>query len=228
MLREAPDRFPTRRVLVAAIVLLALLAALIFATVSFRSGTPTDPELVPTAEPDESGRWMLGSAEETTGVLRPLSPTADPETFARRVAAGLFDWDTASGTSRNAYVERLVAVGDPSGESTPGLVADIAGYLPNDEAWRQLRNYSTRQRIELDSLSVPTLWEQALREAGPDGLAPGTTAYTVTGVRHRAGIWESEPVTSSHDVAFTVFIVCGPTYPECHLLRLSRLDEPLD
>ncbi|WP_340537641.1 hypothetical protein [Nocardioides sp. GXZ039] len=228
MLREAPDQFPTRRVLVAAIVLLALLAALIFATVSFRSGTPSDPGLVPTTELHGSGSWTLGATEDTSGVLRPLTPTTDPETFARRVAAGLFDWDTTSATSRNTYVERLVAVGDPSGESTPGLVADIAGYLPNDEAWRQLRSYSTRQRIELDSLSVPTLWEQALAEAGPDGFAPGTTAYTVTGVRHRAGIWESEPVASSHDVAFTVFIVCGPTYPECHLLRLSRLDEPLD
>lgn len=228
MLREAPDQFPTRRLVVVAIVLLALIAALIFAAVSFRSGASTDPALVRTTEPDGSGTWTLRPTEETSGVLRPLSPTADPETFARRVAAGLFDWDTASATSRKAYVERLVAVGDPSGESTPGLVADIAGYLPNDEAWRQLRSYSTRQQIEIDSLSVPTLWEQAVREAGHDGFAPGTTAYTVTGVRQRAGIWESEPVTSSHDVAFTVFIVCGPTYPECHLLRLSRLDEPLD
>jgi len=228
MLREAPDEFPTRRVLLAAIVLLALLAALILATVSFRSGSPNDPELVPTIEPQASGSWTLGSVEDTSGVLLPLSPTADPETFARRVAAGLFDWDTASATRRNAYVERLVAVGDPSGESTPGLVVDIAGYLPTDEAWRQLRIYSTRQRIEIDDLSVPTLWTQAVLEAGPDGLAPGTAAYTVTGIRHRAGVWEGEPVTSSHGVAFTVFMVCGPTYPECHLLRLSRLDEPLD
>lgn len=228
MLRESTDQFPTRRLLTTAIVLLTLIAALVLAAVSFRSGASTDPELAPTTEPHESGSWTLRAPEETPGVLPPLSPTADPETFARRVAAGLFDWDTASATSRNAYIERLVAVGDPSGESTPGLVADITGYLPNDEAWRQLRAYSTRQRIEVDSLSVPTLWEQALREAGPDGFAPGTTAYTVTGVRQRAGIWESEPVTSSHDVAFTVFIVCGPTYTECHLLRLSRLDEPLD
>ena len=93
MLREAPDQFPTRRVLVAAIVLLALLAALIFATVSFRSGTPSDPGLVPTTELHGSGSWTLGATEDTSGVLRPLTPTTDPETFARRVAAGLFDWD---------------------------------------------------------------------------------------------------------------------------------------
>ncbi|WP_262852275.1 ParB N-terminal domain-containing protein [Mumia quercus] len=37
-----------------------------------------------------------------------------------------------------------------------------------------------------------------------------------------------EPVASEHTVAFTVFIVCGPSYPECHLLRLSLLDKPLD
>ena len=102
MLREAPDQFPTRRVLVAAIVLLALIAALIFAAVSFRSGASTDPALVPTTEPHGSGTWTLRPTEETSGVLRPLSPTPDPETFARRVAAGRFDWDPANPTSRHA------------------------------------------------------------------------------------------------------------------------------
>jgi len=58
-------------------------------------------------------------------------------------------------------------------------------------------------------------------------LLPGTTAFTITGVRHRSGVWEGTPVTSEHDVAFTVFVVCAPSYPACHLLRLSRLDEPL-
>lgn len=228
MLREVTNQSPVRRVLLVAAVLLVMLAALIVATVALRSGSPGDPELVPTTEPGGSGSWTLEPGEATAGVLLPLSPTADPETFARRVAGALFDWDTAHVASRRAYVDRLVEFADPSGESTPGLVADIAGYLPTEEAWQQLRGYSTRQRIEINDLSVPTLWAQALQQAGHDGLAPGTAAYTVTGVRHRAGIWESEPVSSSHDVAFTTFIVCGPTYPECHLLRLSRLDEPLD
>jgi hypothetical protein len=62
---------------------------------------------------------------------------------------------------------------------------------------------------------------------GPDGLLPGTTALTIQGTRHRAGEWEGEPVATEQDVAFTVFIVCRPSYPRCYLLRLSRLDEPL-
>lgn len=50
---------------------------------------------------------------------------------------------------------------------------------------------------------------------------------TVTGVRHRAGTWEGREVAEEFDVAFTAILVCGPTYPQCYLLRLSRLDEPL-
>ena len=47
------------------------------------------------------------------------------------------------------------------------------------------------------------------------------------GTRHRDGLWNGEAVTSEHAVSFTVFIVCTPAYPTCHLLRLSQLDNPL-
>ena len=157
-----------------------------------------------------------------------LEPTADPKAFAVLVAQALFDWDTTVAVPLTEYTNRLVTVADPTGESSPGLVADVAGYLPTAAAWADLRAYSTRQWLTVESLKVPTLWSRAKAEAGPDGLLPGTAAYTITGIRHRAGIWEDEPVASEHDVAFTVFIVCGPSYPDCRLLRLSRLDEPLD
>ena len=143
------------------------------------------------------------------------------------MARTLFDWDTAAAWALSEYTGRLLAVADPTGQESPGLVADIAGYLPTVEAWAFLKPYYTRQWLEISSVEVPDLWDQALAEAGP-GLAPGTTAYTIRGTRHRAGVWEGEPVTSEHEVAFTVFIVCEPSYPTCHLLRLSRLDEPLD
>ena len=158
----------------------------------------------------------------------PIKPTADPQAFADDVAQALFGWDTASTVSLSDYTGRLLAVADPSGEESPGLVADIANYLPTAAAWAELRPYYTRQWIEIASVSVPSLWPQAVAEAGPDGLRPGTAAYTIEGVRHRSGVWEGDSVATDHGVAFTVFIVCGPSYPTCHLLRLSRLDKPLD
>jgi hypothetical protein len=160
--------------------------------------------------------------------LTPVVPGSDPETFARRVAEALFAWDTATITTPTELTERLVAVADPTGESSAGLVADVANYLPTLDAWAELRRYETRQWIEITSTGVPSLWPTAIQQAGPDGLLPGTKAYTIDGVRHRSGIWEGQPVSTTHDVAFTVFVVCGPSYPQCHLLRLSRLDEPLD
>ena len=121
----------------------------------------------------------------------------------------------------------LVAVADPTGVETPGLVADLSLYLPTVQAWPNLQRYSTRQWLEVSLVEQPSLWPQAVAEAPSGSLAPGTTAYTITGVRHRAGVWEGRPVTSEHDVAFTVFMVCRPSYDACRLLRLSRLDEPL-
>lgn len=160
--------------------------------------------------------------------LAALPRSSDPQAFAVAVASALFAWDTASMTSHHEYAERLVGVGDPTGEESAALVADIANYLPTPSAWATLRAFGTRQSLEVTSARVPNLWSQALAEAGPDGLLPGTTAYTITGVRHRAGIWEGAPVASAHEVSFTVFMVCAPSYPTCHLLRLSLPDTPLD
>lgn len=58
-------------------------------------------------------------------------------------------------------------------------------------------------------------------------LPAGTTAYTITGTRHRAGVWDGRRVTTTGRVSFTVFETCQPTYPTCRLLRLSQLDNPL-
>ena len=68
-----------------------------------------------------------------------------------------------------------------------------------------------------------------VEEKNPQGvsLAAGTTAVTIEGTRQRAGVWNGQPVASEHPVAFTVFVVCAPTYSTCHLLRLSQLDNPL-
>ena len=154
--------------------------------------------------------------------------TDDPADFARVVAAAIFDWETTSRHGIEEYVARLVAIADPTGEETPGLVADLAGYLPTATAWADLRTYSTRQWLEVDSVQVPSLWPQALAQAPEGAMLPGSAAYTVTGVRHRAGVWQGDEVASEHEVAFTVFMVCGPSYNQCNLLRLSRLDEPLD
>ncbi len=159
--------------------------------------------------------------------LPTLPPISDPESFARQVAEALFAWDTATIVSRTDHIEQLVAVADPTGESTPGLVSDLDNYLPTEDAWAELAKYETRQWILIDSVTTPTRWAEAQAHAG-DELLPGTTALTIRGTRHRAGVWEGDPVSSEHDVAFTVFAGCAPSYPECHLLRLSMLDKPLE
>lgn len=159
--------------------------------------------------------------------LPAVTTTSDPETFARSVAVSLFDWDTTSGHGVADYSGRLVAISDPSGVEAPSLVGDIANYLPEESVWSDLSRFRTRQHLEIESADVPTEWKQAYADGDLSDQLPGTTAYTIGGIRHRAGVWHDEQVTTQHDVVLTIFVVCAPTYANCHLLRLSRPGQAL-
>lgn len=207
-----------RRLLVVAAGILVLLVAV----VSYAAFANQDPS---------SGAGTTARPPSPEPIATPTSSpsldAAEPEAFARQVATALFAWDTRTTSTPQSVTEQLVAVADPTGESSAGLVSDVANYLPTDQVWIELRKYETRQWIEVGSVELPDLWVTAEAQAG-DELLPGTTAFTIRGTRHREGVWEGEDVASQHGVAFTVFIVCAPTYPECHLLRLSKLDDPLE
>jgi hypothetical protein len=220
----APRRH--RRAVAAAIVL-ATVHAVVGSCLAY-GGTSRDSARQPS--PSSTGPDVPPPAAPTTVDSNGGVPvaSADPTTFATSVASTLFDWDTAGAGSPVEYADRLLAVGDPSGQESAGLAADVAAYLPTTEGWAFLKQYYTRQWLEVRSVNEPDQWEQAMAEAGPAGLDTGTIALTVEGVRHREGEWNGAAVTSEHDVAFTVFVVCGPSYATCHLLRLSRLDDPLD
>lgn len=155
-----------------------------------------------------------------------IVPTRDAETFARRIAAALFRWDTTLGLYPLDYTAALVNVGDPSGIEQAGLASDIAGYLPTRDAWVQLRKYETTQRIDVDTLEVPVEWSEAVAQARPAQLPPGAAAYTVTGTRHRDGVWDGADQAMSEQVSFTIFMAC-PSGDDCYLLRLSQLNNPL-
>ena len=139
----------------------------------------------------------------------------------------LFAWDTGGGYGPLDYTAILLDVGDPTGTERNGLASDIATYLPNAEAWAGLRRYATRQELSIESVTVPAAWADAIAQARPGQLLPGTIAYTIDGTRHRDGVWNGQPVASEHPVSFTVFMVCAPSFDTCHLLRLSQLDNPL-
>ncbi|WP_367889432.1 hypothetical protein [Humibacter ginsenosidimutans] len=168
-----------------------------------------------------------GSPTAAPPRLPRIGPSSDPETFARNVAVALFSWDTSTGFTPSDYASAVVEGGDPTGAEEAGLASDVTSYLPSEQAWAQLRQYATRQSLTVNTASVPAAWAQAVAEARPGQLAPGTVAYTITGTRHRTGIWNGQTVTSTHDVAFTEFIVCPPNGTRCRLLRLSVLDDAL-
>ncbi|WP_162891198.1 hypothetical protein [Aeromicrobium sp. A1-2] len=215
-----------RRLIVAAATAVVLLAAAITYVLLTRNQAAAPPPADPTTA--TAPQMPVGPpAEPDDGTLPKLPSVADPVEFADLVAHAIFDWDTNALAPRAAYVERIATIADPTGEETPGLISDVDAYLPPETTWIDLREYETRQWIGVESVEVPAKWATAL-EQGSATLAPGTTAYTITAVRHRDGIWDDKPVSSRHDVTFTVFIICAPTYDACRLLRLSLLDEPLE
>lgn len=172
------------------------------------------------------------SASHSAGVTGPeaIGTVSAPDVFARAVARALFTWDTASRYGPADYAQVLSDAADSS--EADALAGDVRGYLPSTDAWAQLRTYQTRQWLTIDTVVIPQAWATARAQAAPGQLPAGTTAYTITGTRHRTGTWDTQPVETTHPVSFTVFLTCHPTAPDhaapiCRLLRLSAPDQPL-
>lgn len=168
-----------------------------------------------------------GAKPSTRGDAGAVARTSDPQSFAVSVAWALFDWDTTASVPLNVYTGRLLAVADPSGEESAGLVTDLSTYLPSPASWADLTGYRVRQWIDINSYAVPDTWDQTRTDDAGHELAAGTTSYTVTGLRRRSGIWQGKPAQTVDRVTFTIFMTCRPTYDTCKLLRLSQLNHPL-
>lgn len=155
-----------------------------------------------------------------------LPHTPDPIVYARAVAVALFDWDTSTGFLPSDYTASVLADADPSGQETPGLLTDVATFLPTVDQWLALGAMEVEQHIEIDDAYVPDSWAAALAQSNGQ-LRPGTMAVTIAGTRHRSGVWNNEPAEVAHPVSFTVFVACPPAFERCHVLRLSELNNPM-
>jgi len=171
----------------------------------------TEPTNLPSAPPSPAGS---------------PAPGGDPGQFARLAAAILFDWDTTTDTPTSIR-DRLLGWADPTGNETPGLVADLDAYLPDINTWATLRGYHTIQRLDITSTVIPASWAHITASASPGQLLPGTLAYTITGTRHRSGVAFGQSAVSDQPVTFTMFITCAPSFDQCHLMRLGQLGNPL-
>lgn len=191
-----------------------------------------------TPDPSPSTTATVESAPVVHGGTgpHPVITFGGPEAFAREVAEALFTWDTTSGYGPADYAQELADV--TASIEADAAATDVRAYLPTPAAWAQLRAHQTRQWLTIDTISIPDAWETAMAQAAPGQLPDGAVAYTITGTRHRDGLWDTEPVTTAHPVAFTLFLTCTrerSTVPPpgdgitetCRLLRLSQLDNPL-
>ena len=158
-------------------------------------------------------------------MLQPLPDTSSPELFARNVAGVLFTWDTREAAGLADWEQVLVDVADA--DEAPAAAADVRGHFPGAEMWTRLRTYRTRQSLDIESITVPAAWATAVEQASAGQIPPGAAAFTVVGTSHREGTWNTEVIRTEREVSFTVFVVC-PADETCTLLRLSKLDHPLE
>lgn len=209
------------------IVLIAVASLIVLATIGVGVYGLISGPGHPTSRANATAPSSSSSSSSTAGQGPAVLPQTDnPAVYAEAVAAALFDWSTTSGYSASDYTAPVLADADPSGEELPGLIEDIAGYEPTSEQWTQLVTMQVAQQLRITSAVVPSLWGEALVQAHGQ-LRPGTTAITITGVRHRTGVWYGQPATSSTPVSFTIFEACSPAFSRCHTLRLSQLGDPL-
>jgi hypothetical protein len=182
------------------------------------------------ANGSELGRPTHAASEaplvpERTLRPQPVLTTMDPERFARSVARALFNWDTRHPGGPSEWAQVLVDVADV--DEAAAVASDVRSYLPAPEMWQQLSAYGTRQRLEVESVTVPDSWTAALAQAAPGQLPLGASAFTVDGTRLREGTWSNDVVSTTRHVSFTVFLACAGQEP-CTLLRISQLDRPLE
>ena len=231
--RTDPTARRRRTVLIATIagglILLVLIGVGLYGLI--RGPQTTEPaERTPTDGPTATSPALVPAEPE------PVVALGGPEEFAAAVAEALFVWDTTSGYGPADYAQMLADV--TTDTEADAAASDVRAYLPTPEAWAQLRTHQTRQWITIDTIEIPTAWEDAVAQAAPGQIPDGTVAYTITGTRHRTGYWGTDPVTATHQVAFTVFLTCTPEQTSapppadpatgtCLLLRLSQLDNPL-
>ena len=156
---------------------------------------------------------------------QPVLETSSPELFARSVAHALFDWDTRQDAGLADWAQVVVDVADA--EEAAAVAADVRDYLPGAEMWQRLAAYGTRKWLDVESVTVPAAWATALEQAAAGQIPRGAAALTVVGTRHRAGTWNTDDMRTERKVSFTVFVVCASQEP-CTLLRLSKLDHPLE
>jgi hypothetical protein len=203
-----------RSILIGALIAAALVAAIVFGVYGLLRGpAPENPGHSRSSTPPREAPHL------PTG----LRLVADPVTSARVFARFLYGWDTRD-TSRAALLAALenVAVEGPDAN---GYDDDLTNYLPDDAAWQQVVTVHARQTLTITGARVPASWPKIVHD---NHLAAGTIAVTITGTRHRTGTWYGKPVSSSHPVAFTLFLSCPPAQKVCGVLRLSTEGQTLD
>jgi len=219
---------PGRRLVLLLAIGLGVLAALVGVGLYGLVLAPAPSTPTTVADPTPSAAsTVVPEPSASSGTLPAIRSTSDPEAFARAAAHALIDWDTTTRFDPVDYAQVIVDAGDPSGVEAPGLASDVRTFLPTTDAWSTLRTYGTRQWLTIDEAFVPASWSEAIDQATPGQLLPGTIAYTITGTRHRAGIVGTQAQETSRPIAFSVFIACEPSFDECRLLRLSEVDNPL-
>lgn len=220
---------------IVAVLISSLMVLLLLVAHPPRSRSRSSEQSAPAAAssaPTGPGRPSTSSSTPT--VLPALPRTDDPVTYAREVAAALFDVNPAA-VSRAEFLQfwrgelPTVVYSDAAvkGLTLAAQNADAidnltSSWIPPQPAWDSEAAEHTASRLTITSVSVPDYWVNAVA----DGTFrdPGLHMERVMGVLTETyGTNPTRRQTSARAIVIDLGLLCGPTQPGgCRLLAPQR------
>ena len=191
--------------------------------------TASAPVVPPSATPPASD-------EPAAPTHAALMRTDDPDTYARSVAAALFDVDVRT-VSRDAFLDfwtqqaPSVVYSDAAAKGlsleaqNQDLIDNLTTWwIPSSAVWSSEAAADTVQQLQITSVTVPDYWANAVA----DGTFrdPGLRMERVMGVltQHYG---TDQRHTATRALVIDLALLCGPTQPDgCRLLSPQQPPGP--
>ncbi len=152
-----------------------------------------------------SGRSSCRPRRTGHSPTRPIrSPTPAPS--RPRCSTGT----PASGFLPTDYTAAVLADADPSGEETPGLIDDVATYLPTVDQWLDLGAMDVVQTIDDRRRVRPGLLDRGRRSRPTASCDPARRRSRSPAPGTAAASGTASPPSRRTRSSFTVFVACPP------------------
>lgn len=212
---RSPSWTPTRRMTLAAIGLVCLLAiAAVIAFTTGRSGPRDTASSSNSPTPQRSSSPPSAEPSADTGTVARPPRISDPLGFARAAAGMLWSYDT-----RNTDHDQQLA-GMKAWMTSEDGYADwdsVAALMPDPTLWSRMADQGQHAGASIAEAHYPSAFKQALTDDPSKITQAYIYAVTVTGKQHIA--W-AKGGSGTEDRSITMAVQCRPSH-DCSLVAIA-------